>query len=180
MKGKRMTRPTSLFVSSRLSTWKDTSSGQGLVWVDGQQYGFDMGPVWKSGVPPAVGMTVEVECSADGSVTGVTQVPDSQIAKEQAEAVMNAALEKGGAVFSYAVACFGLPLLIATGLLIVSWFFLNAVSVDVLLGKVSFTFWQAIGFINAGNAWQVVMQGWGPVRAQDSMGFSACGSASKP
>ena len=138
---------------------KDASSGPGLVWVDGQQYPFGMGPIWKSGVPAAAGMTVEVEFAADGGVAGITQVTESQIAKEQAEAVMNAARQKGGAVLSSAVASFGLPLLVATGLLIVSWFFLSAVSVDSPLGKVSFTFWQVLGLVNAGNAWSVIMQG---------------------
>lgn len=138
---------------------KDANSGPGMVWVDGQQYPFEMGPVWKSAVPPAAGMAVEVEFAADGSLAGLTQVTESQIAKEQAEAVMNAAREKGGAIVSSAVASFGVPLLVATGLLIVSWFFLSAVSVDALLGKISFTFWQVLGFVNAGNAWDVVMQG---------------------
>jgi hypothetical protein len=140
---------------------QDASAGPGLVWVDGQQYRFTMGPLWRSAVPPTAGMTVEVEFAADGSIAAMTQVTDSQIAKEQAEAVMNAARQKGGAILSSAIGSFGLPLLIATGLLMVSWFFLSAVSIEALFGKTSFTFWQVLGFLNAGNAWDVVMQGRG-------------------
>jgi hypothetical protein len=140
---------------------KDANAGPALVWVDRQQYPFSIGAVWKSGVPPTAGMTVDVEFAADGGIVGIAQVTESQIAKEQAEAVMNTARQKGGAVVSSAVARFGLPLVVATGLLIVSWFFLSAVSVQALFGKTSFTFWQVLGFLNAGNAWDVVMQGHG-------------------
>jgi len=97
-------------------------------------------------------MTVDVEFGADGSLAGISQVADSQVAKEQAEAVMHAARDKGAAMLSSAVASFGMPLLVATGLLMVSWFFLSALSVDALLGKASFTFWQVLGLLNAGNA----------------------------
>jgi len=135
------------------------STGPGLVWVEGQQYPFNMGPVWKSGVPPAGGMHVDVEFAEDNTIASVTVVPDSQIAKEQAEAVVQAAREKGGAVVSSAVASFGLPLLIATGLLIIGWFFLSAVSMQEVIGKSSLTFWQVLGLLNAGNAWEVMMQG---------------------
>ncbi len=138
---------------------KDANSGPGLLWVDGKQLPFAMGPIWKSPVPAVVGMAVEVEFAEDGTVAGITQVTDAQIAKEHAEAAMNVAREKGGAILSSAVASFGLPLMVSTSLLIVSWFFLSAVSVDALLGKISFTFWQVLGVINAGNAWDVVMQG---------------------
>ncbi len=127
---------------------RDANAGPGLVWVDQQQYPFSMGAVWKSGVPPTAGMTVDVEFALDGGLAGITQVTESQIAKEQAEAVMIAAREKGGAAVSSAVAKFGMPLLVATGLLIVGWFFLNAVSVEAMFGKVSFTFWQVLGFLN--------------------------------
>jgi len=140
---------------------RDASAGPGLVWVNQQQYPFSIGAVWKSEVPPTAGMTVDVEFAPDGGFAGITQVTESQIAKEQAEAAMTATREKSRAALSSAVAKFGLPLLVATGLLIVGWFFLNAISVEALFGKVSFTFWQVLGFLNAGNAWEVVMQGRG-------------------
>ncbi len=138
---------------------KDASYGPGLVWLDGQQFPFAMGSIWKSGVPPTAGMAVDVEFDADGNIAGICQVADSQIAKEQAEAVMNTAKEKGAAVLSSAVANFGVPLLVATGLQVVAWFFLSSVSIGALFGKASFTFWQILGLMNAGDAWTVMMQG---------------------
>ena len=140
---------------------RDTSAGPGLLAVDGQHHQFSLEGVWRSDVPPAAGMAGQVEFAADASIAGIAQVPESQIAKEQAEAVMKAARQKGGVLVSAAVAKFGLPLLIATGLLVISWFFLNAVSVQALFGKIGFTFWQILGFLNADNPWESVMAGRG-------------------
>jgi hypothetical protein len=132
-----------------------------LVWVEQEQYPFSMGAEWRSATPPAAGMTVDVEFAAEGGLAAITPVSESQIAKEQAEAVMNAARQKGGAVVSSAIARFGLPLLLATALLIVGWFFLSAVSVQAMFGKISFTFWQVLGFLNSDNALEAVLQGQG-------------------
>ncbi|HMG85523.1 MAG TPA: hypothetical protein VK574_07255 [Terracidiphilus sp.] len=140
---------------------RDTSTGPGLVWVEQQQYPFSLGAQWRSATPPAAGMTVDVEFATEGGVAAVTPVSESQIAKEQAEAMMNTAREKGGAVVSSAIARFGLPLLIATALLVVGWFFLSAVSVEAMFGKISFTFWQMLGFLNSNNALEAVLQGQG-------------------
>jgi hypothetical protein len=148
-------------MTKRGKIMRDTSTGPGMVWVEQQQYPFSVGAQWRSATPPAVGMTVDVEFATEGGLATITPVSESQIAKEQAEAVMNAAREKGGAVVSSAIARFGLPLLIATALLIVGWFFLSAVSVEALFGKISFTFWQVLGFLNSDNALQAVMQGQG-------------------
>lgn len=148
------------------------SAGPGLVWVDGQQYPFNMGPVWKSAVPPAAGMHVDVEFADDSTIAGVTVVPDSQIAKEQAEAAMQVVRDKGGAVVSSAIASFGLPLLIATGLLIIGWFFLSAVSMQEVFGKSTLTFWQILGLLNANNALEVLTQGQNGLSA-GMYGFAA-------
>ncbi len=109
---------------------RDASAGPGLLLVDGQHYQFSLEGVWRSAVPPTAGMSVDVEFAADASIVGISQVSDAQIAKEQAEAVVKAARQKGAVLASVAIAKFGLPLLIATGLMIVGWFFLNAVSIQ--------------------------------------------------
>jgi hypothetical protein len=138
---------------------RDASAGPGLVSVDDQHYQFSLEGVWRSEVPPTAGMAVEVDFAADASIVAIAQVPDAQIAKEQAEAVVKAARQKGGALASAAIAKFGLPLLIATGLMIIGWFFLSAVSVQSPLGKIDFTFWQLLGFLNSSNAFESVMEG---------------------
>jgi len=80
---------------------------------------------------------------------------------DQHEAMAAAAREKGKVIASAAVAKFGLPTLIATGLLMIGWFFLSAVNVQTFLGKVDLTFWQLLGFLNSGNAFEAVMEGRG-------------------
>jgi hypothetical protein len=104
-------------------------------------------------------MTVDVGFGPDGNISSLTAVPDSQIAKEQAEVVMAAARDKSKAVASAAVAKFGLPTLVATGLLIIGWFFLNSVSIQTPVGNLGYSFWQILGYINAGGALQSFMQG---------------------
>jgi hypothetical protein len=146
---------------------RDASAGPGLLSVDGQHYQFPLEGVWRSEIPPTAGMAVEVEFAADATVVGVTHVSEARIAKEQAEAVVKAARQKGGVLASAAIAKFGLPLLIATGLMIVGWFFLSAVSIQTPFGKLSFTFWQVLGFLNADSPLETVMAG----RGGASVGF---------
>jgi len=72
---------------------------------------------------------------------------------------MAAARDKSKAVATAAVAKFGLPTLIATGLLIIGWFFLNSASIQTPLGNLNYTFWQVLGYVNAGGAMQTIMEG---------------------
>jgi hypothetical protein len=138
---------------------RDTSSGPGLLSVDGQQIQFGLDNIWRGDAPPLPGMAVQVEFGQDARVISITPVSESQIAKEQAEAMAIAAREKGKMIASAAVAKFGLPTLIATALLMSGWFFLSAVNIQSFLGKVDFTFWQLLGFLNSGSAFEAVMQG---------------------
>lgn len=158
---------------------RDASAGPGLVSVDGQHYQFSLEGVWRSDIPPTAGMTVEVEFADDASIAGIKQVPDSQIAKEQADAVVQAARQKGGALISAAIARFGLPLLIATGLMMICWFFLGAVSIQTLFGKLNFTFWQVLGFLSADSPMETVMSGRGGASA-GFYGFLAIAALAGP
>jgi hypothetical protein len=131
---------------------RDPNAGPGLLMVEGQQYLFALEGVWKSEAPPKPGLVVDVEFDQDRQIVAITTVPESQLAKEQAEAAMAVAKEKGAALASGLVAKFGLPTLVAEGLLILGWFFLAAVSLDgSMIGKMQFTFWQVLGFLNSSN-----------------------------
>ena len=138
---------------------RDTSAGNGLIVVDGQQYPFTLEGTWRSEVPPAVGMTVEVEFNDAGQIVWLRAVQDSQLTKEQAQAALMAAKGKGAEIFSGLVARVGALNLGALLLLLIGWFFLSAVSIQSPAGAMSFTFWQLLGFVNAKNALDVVMQG---------------------
>jgi hypothetical protein len=111
---------------------------------------------------------VDVELSDEGTVQSVTAVPESQIAKEQAEQALAVARARGGALASSAVARFGMPTLAATGLLIVGWFFLSTISINAgFLGKMDFTFWRVLSFVNAKNAFEAL----GTLKDGGSAGF---------
>jgi hypothetical protein len=139
---------------------REPNAGPGLLMIDGQQFKFTLEGVWKSDVAPRAGLTVEVEIAPDRQITGITVVPESQLAKEQAEVAMAKAKEKGTQLMGQAVAKFGARDLIALGLLAVGWFFLNTVEIAAPgLGKLSFTFWQILGFVNAGNLLEVMARG---------------------
>ena len=146
-------------MSKRGRILRDTNAGPGLVTVEGQQHQFTLEGVWKSAVPPKPDMAVDVDFAADGAVSSIAAVPESQIAKEQAELVMAAARDKSKAVATAAVAKFGLPSLVATGLLFVGWFFLTTVSIRD--ARLDLTFWQLLGYVNAGGAMQAIIEGRG-------------------
>lgn len=137
-------------MTKRGKVLRDTTSGPGLLMMEGQQYRFSREEVWKSEAPPKPGLEVDVELDAQGKVQAIRVVPDSQLAKEQAETAT--ARLMGRNVSTSLLARIGLPNLAAAGLLFVAWFFLTALSIRVPFpGKLEFTFWQTLGFLNAGN-----------------------------
>jgi hypothetical protein len=154
-------------MAKRGKVLRDPQAGPGLLMVEGQQYQFSLEGVWRSEAPPKPGLVVDVELEPSGKVIAITVVPESQLAKEQAEAAMAVAREKGAALASGMVAKFGMPSLVAGGLLIIAWFFLTAVSAQIpFLGKLEFTFWQVLGFLNSSNLLEVMGR-----RTSPSAGF---------
>ena len=128
---------------------RDPIAGPGLLIVEGQQYQFSMEGVWKSEVPAKPGLAVDVEFGPNNTVIGIIAVPESQLAKEQADQAM---AEKGGQIAGQMVPKFSMNSLIAGGLLIISWFFLTAVSVELpFLGTLKYSFWEVLGFLNSSN-----------------------------
>jgi hypothetical protein len=126
---------------------RDPGTGSGLLMVEGQQYKFALEGVWKSDLPPKPGLVVDVELDARGKVQGITAVSDSQLAKEQAAAALALAGHASGAL----TAKLGMPSLIAAAVLMVAWLSLTAVAIQVpILGRLEFTFWQTLGFVNHG------------------------------
>ncbi|MFY9561368.1 MAG: hypothetical protein WAQ52_14130 [Terriglobales bacterium] len=144
-------------MTKRGKVLRDPNARPGLLMVEGQQHQFALEGVWRSETPPKPGLVVDVELDASGRVQGITVVPDSQLAKEQAEAAMARERHGGGALASSLVAKLGTPNLVAGGVLAVAWFFLTAVSIQVPFpGTLEFTFWQFLGFLNAGNALELL------------------------
>jgi hypothetical protein len=159
---------------------RDPIPGPGLLIVEGQQYPFSLEGVWKSDLPPTVGMIVDVDFNPSLAVVAVRSVPESQLAKEQAEVVLVAARQKGAALASGALAKFGAPNLIAAGLLIIGWFFLTSVSIKSPFGSIDFNFWQVLGYLNAGNAFEALMRGGQGGLSTGLYGFAAIASIAGP
>ncbi len=144
-------------MAKRGKVLRDPHAGPGLLMVEGQQYSFSLEGIWKSETPPKPGLVVDVEFDAAGAITGITAVPESQLAKEQAEAALAAARERGGKIFGEVVAKTGMANLVAGLLLVIGWFFLSAVSIQIpFLGKLDYTFWQVLGFLNSSNAMEAM------------------------
>jgi len=132
--------------------------------IEGQQYRFSLEGVWKSERPPKPGLVVDVELDARGKVQSIIVVPDSRLAREQAEAAAaGVARQKGENLASSRLAKIGMPSLAAAGLLAAAWFFLTAASIQFPFpGRLEFTFWQILGFLNAGNVPELLDRSSGP------------------
>lgn len=126
---------------------RDTTSGPGLLMIEGQQYHFSRDGVWTPEVPPKPGQVVDVELDSGGKLNAITVVPDSQLARERAEAATAITGKRAWEHIGI-----GMPTLAAAGLLAAAWFLLTTVSIQSPFpARLDFTFWEILGFLNAGN-----------------------------
>lgn len=129
---------------------RDTSQGDGLLSIEGQQYPFRLEGVWKSDVSPKPDMVVEVAFGNANQVTSITALTETQLAKEQAELAMSAVKQQSAQLAYGMVERFGMPLLAAMALLIVGWFVLNTLSIQLSpRNSINLSFWQILAIVNA-------------------------------
>ena len=129
---------------------RDTNAGPGLLSSGGNQHPFTLEAHWKTDQPPRVGMVVDASFDSAGSLATVVPVAESQLAKEQAELAVQAARARGGALAADMTARFGLPTLVALGALVVGWFFLNTVAIQISSQYgTGLTFWKLLGVLNS-------------------------------
>lgn len=124
----------------------------GLLFVNGQQKPYQIDGIWRSAnIAPSVNLTVDVELTESGEVVGISPLSDSDLTKEKLEEGRKLAEEKGRALASSAVDKVGKPILIATALLAVGWFFLDFYSLNIPVFftavKIHPTFWQNLGYV---------------------------------
>lgn len=130
---------------------RDTNAGAGIVFVNGEQKEFLLEQHWKSGVPPKVGATVDVQFNAQGELMSLSLVDETEIAKEQAQKAAAAATSFAQKYGRSLVARVGAPTLGAVSLLAIAWLFLAAVHVRISadFGQ-SATFYEILKLANAG------------------------------
>jgi hypothetical protein len=120
-----------------------TNVGDGIIAVDGVQYAFQLQGMWRSEMPPRIGMLVEVTFDAQGTPESIVEVPDSQIAKEQAEQALASAKQHGTALAGTVRSRFAIPVLAAEVILLIGFFVLPNVTIGFV--NRSLTGWDLIG-----------------------------------
>lgn len=78
---------------------RDPRTGPGLLMIEGRQYWFCLGSVWKSQLPPAPGLDVDVEFDHAGQILAITAVSESRLAEEQAQRSLDMAKAAGVKIF---------------------------------------------------------------------------------
>jgi hypothetical protein len=134
---------------------REPYAGPGLLMVEGRQYPL-MEELWRSEVPAKPGLVVNVDFDGNGNLRSITALPESQMKGEQ-ENVVRSALGIG--MLAQEDSTLGVALLIqfsAAMLLLVSWCLLTALSIHLpFSGSVELTFWQVLGYLNAGGLRQI-------------------------
>ncbi len=137
-------------MDKRGTVMRDASAGPGLVIVQGLQYPFGLEGIWRSETLPRPGLVVDVDFDTAGRIRAMTAVPEAQLVREQAEAALALAREKGSAWSRGMVRRHGLPRLLAVAVLIAGWFLLSFAQIETaLFGTVELTFWQVLGLVNS-------------------------------
>jgi hypothetical protein len=141
---------------------RDTSTGEGLVFVDGNQYPFKLEGMWRSEFAPKANMAVDVEFDDQGKIVALRSVAGSTAAGEQASQALDAAgaaakkmatefQSKGLPVIQEWAKAVGYNKLIAFAALVIAWFWLPAFSIKMgFLGNGSITFYESLKFLNSG------------------------------
>lgn len=131
---------------------RDTNAGPGLLVIDGIHHTFGLENLWVSDVPPRVGMPVDVQFDAEGSLKAVAAVSESVLAREQANQALDSAKRHGNEIAQSAVKRFGMATLVGFGSLIIGWFFLPTIKIAFPGAAMSFTFWQLLPYVNSASA----------------------------
>lgn len=140
---------------------RDTSSGTGLLVVDGRQVSFQLEGVWVSAVAPAVNMTVDVDIDENGKLLSVAAVDDAQLAKEVAKDMLGKIGAQGSQQFNDLAQRTGKPLLIAVGALFLGFFVFSTLNVNVSADyKIGLTLHKLLASLGS-SGFQTMMQGGG-------------------
>ncbi len=138
---------------------RDTSSGEGLVFVDGQQYSFRLEGMWRSEFAPKLNQAVDAEFDDSGNLVALRAASGAGGGAQASEALDAAGAAakkmaeefkaKGLPVIQEWAQRVGYSTLIAWAVLFISWMFLPFVSANMgILGGGSLTFYDCLIFAN--------------------------------
>ena len=134
---------------------REPYAGPGLLMVEGRQYPLAE-ELWRSEVRAKPGLAVNVDFDPNGNLRSVTAMPESQMKGEQEHVVAGGL---GIGTLAQEDATLGIALLVqfsAAMLLLVAWCSLTALSIHLpFSGSVELTFWQVLGYLNAGGLRQI-------------------------
>ena len=130
---------------------RDANAGPGLLTVEGKQYVFTLENMWTSDIPPRSGMTVEVTFNPEGAPEAVNAVPETQLAKEGAAAAFADARRQSGEMASGLTSRVGKATPIAILLLLICWYLLPALSIQLPYSGANVSFWGLLHYLNAPN-----------------------------
>jgi hypothetical protein len=144
---------------------RDTTHGEGLMSVEGNQYTFRLEGMWKSDMAPKVNMQVEVDFDDAGTVVAVRGIDPAAAAREQAAAMAAKASEttkklaaelqaKGGPMMEKAMpvvqkytGLIGIPTLVALVAVFFGWWVFATIKITFFTTE-GFTFYQIMGGLN--------------------------------
>ena len=135
---------------------RDPCHGPGLLLAEGQQFSFTIDGIWNSEIPPRAGLVVDVDFDWNGRITGIRIVPEVDASEAPETSACGIALGRSDLV-----------ILAASAILVGSWCFLNAVSIETAFGKLNLSFWQLLQVLNMGSAAEVLQD----TRTQTGPGF---------
>ena len=142
-------------MAKRGKVLREPYAGPGLLMVEGRQYPLAQ-ELWRSEVRAKPGLAVNVDFDPNGNLRSITAVPESQMKGEQEHVVAGGL---GIGTLAQEDATLGIALLVqfsAAMLLLVAWCSLTAVSIHLpFSGSVELTFWQVLGYLNAGGLRQI-------------------------
>lgn len=137
---------------------RDTTSGVGLISANGNQYEFKLEGMWRSDISPQQNMVVDFELDDAGKITSLSAVNETDLAKEQAEKAMLAVKEKGLSAINGISSSVSKPVLIASATLLVSWFFLNTIWLQIdRNNQIVISFWNLLGLANSSGGLDTLM-----------------------
>lgn len=142
-------------MTKRGTILRGNGAGPALLAVDGDHYQFSSQAVWRSPSAPMPGMEVNVEFAPDCRILRIAPVTDSAVALP-APQVFGSELKNDGLPRAKVIEQLGVINLIVSLLLLVGWILLTSMSVQTLFGRMEFSFWELLGFLNSGSAWESV------------------------